>query len=179
MATDERSARVRRLSDQLKPSPDEPEGERGVSVNLEKDELTVRRRWETESGASDKPRPLVSREEIVPFCAVAAFLEAVVGDLVPFCPGLPGGPPPPPPPDDVVRISLNARAPKLVRRVKGVLFGSRAGAASSSAMADSSTLPLLAEPMLSRRPPRMELKGEVELFGEPERPRLVMDIRRR
>ena len=177
-----RSARVRRLSDQLKPSPDGPEQETGISESREKDKTVSRRRDADESadGARDKPRPLASREEVVPFCA--AFFDAG-GDLVPFCPGLPPPPPPPPPlcPNEFPRMSLNAFAPKLVRLANGVagvlpLFGSRVGP-SSSAMADSSILPLLAEPMLSGRP-RIELKGEAPL-GEPERPRVVKERRRR
>ena len=133
----------------------------------------------------DRPRPLASREEIVPLCAALLLvpLEVAGGDL-PFCPGLPFPPPPPPPPpfpNELVRISRRARAPKLVRRAKGVvgglppLFGSRAGP-SSSAIADSLTLPLSAEPMLPRRP-RKELNGEVWL-GMPERPSVVKERRR-
>lgn len=66
--------------------------------------------------SEDKPRPLASREEIVPFGAFdfAVPLEesaTVDGLLVPFCPGL--VPP--------VLTSRSALAPKLMRRPKGVV----------------------------------------------------------
>lgn len=134
---------------------------------------------EREVCVRDRPRPLASREEIVPLCVALLEFEAG-GDLVPFCPGLPGPPPPPLLPKELVRISLNALAPKLVRRAKGELgaplFEPVWAELSSSAIADSSALPLFWEPMLPRRP-RKELKGEV-WFGEPDRPSVVRDIRR-
>ena len=129
--------------------------------------------------SEDKPRPLVSRAEIVPWLFAAEYDGArpcvVVGDLPLFWPGLPPPPPPPPFPPAEVRMSRMALAPKLMRLAKGVV-GTEPSL--SSSMADSSMLPLLAELMLSRWP-RRELKGEVELGEEPERPTVVRDIRRR
>jgi len=102
----------------------------------------------------NKPRPLASREEIVPFgafdfAAVAAaavpLLEeeeeeeasagvTVDGLLVPFCPGL--VPP--------VLTSLSAFAPKLMRRPKGVVC-CELPAPGSSSIADSSIASLVPE----------------------------------
>lgn len=101
--------------------------------------------------AKDKPRPLASREEIVPFgafdftvlllpfegedevasTAAAEVAETVDGLLVPFCPGL--VPP--------VLTSRSAFAPKLMRRPKGVVWE----APGSSSMADSSIASLALE----------------------------------
>lgn len=87
--------------------------------------------------SEDKPRPLASREEIVPFGAfdfTAVPLEesaTVDGLLVPFCPGL--VPP--------VLTSRSALAPKLIRLPKGVVWE----APGSSSMADSSIASLLPE----------------------------------
>ena len=99
------------------------------------------------------------------------------GDELPLSPGLLD---PAPLLDD--RRSRMARAPKLARRPNalGLAAGpSLRGAAgpSPSAMADSSLLPLLAEPRLSPRP-RKELKGDIWL-GEPDRPSVVSEMRRR
>jgi len=94
----------------------------------------------------------------------------------PFWGGLPSPPPPPLPPVEDL-ISLIARAPKLIRRANGVVGVDWSFAANSSSTADSSMLPLLAELKLSRRP-RTEPKGEGAV-GEPERPRVVNDIRLR
>lgn len=138
---------MRKLSDQLKPSLG-PVKTCRVSIDefgylAALGEVIVQEERKVDV-TRDRPRPLESREEIVPLCAdllAVPLDDDMGGDRVPFCPGLPG-PPSLVPPKDVVRISLNARAPKLVRRANGV-FGlppsdvSRAGP-SSSAMADSS-----------------------------------------
>lgn len=95
------------------------------------------------------------------------------GRDLPFWGGLPS--PPPPPVEDL--ISLMARAPKLIRRANGVVGVDWSLAAKSSSTADSSMLPLLAELKLSRRP-RIDPKGEGAV-GEPERPKVVNDMRLR
>jgi hypothetical protein len=86
--------------------------------------------------SEDKPRPLASREEIVPFGAFDFVVPledstTVDGLLVPFCPGL--VPP--------VLTSRSALAPKLMRRPKGVVWE----APGSSSMADSSMASLVPE----------------------------------
>lgn len=90
--------------------------------------------------AKDKPRPLASREEIVPFGAFDFVVveeaegesTTVDGLLVPFCPGL--VPP--------VLTSRSALAPKLMRRPKGVVCWEAPG---SSSIADSSMASLVPE----------------------------------
>ena len=79
-------------------------------------------------------------------------------------PVAPGEPP--------VRLSRRARAPKDIRRAKGVV-GSIVGASPSS-MTDSSDCPEENEPDLGEYP-----KGEVWVGETPERPIVLIDIRRR
>lgn len=156
-AIEVRSARERRFSDQLKPSP---VAEAMVSrlllngiLNEVRDEDAGRE--DLLEGSEDKPRPFPSRAEIVPVdgtdvdaCRACCDEGAGGGIDLPFWGGLPSTPPPPLPPD---LISLMARAPKLMRRANGVV-GVVWSLAKSSSTADSSMLPLLAEPMLSPRP---------------------------
>lgn len=100
-----------------------------------------------EGAAKDKPRPLASRAEIVPlgaFCKLGFAVDAVPVEedaevCPPFCPGGVFPPPLPPP----VLTSLNARAPKLRRRLNGVC--GVGPLSTSSSIADSSMLSLFAE----------------------------------
>lgn len=180
------SARERKFSDQLKPSP---VAEAMVSrlllngiLNEVRDEDAGREDWL--EGSEDKPRPFPSREEIVPLedgtdvdiCLACCEEGAGGGKDLPFWGGLPSPPPPPLPPVEDL-ISLIARAPKLIRRANGIVGVDWSLAANSSSTADSSMLPLLAELKLSRRP-RTDPKGEGAV-GEPDRPRVVNDIRLR
>ena len=126
-AIEVRSARDRRFSDQLKPSP---VAEAMVSrlllngiLNDVRDEDAGRE--DLLEGSEDKPRPFPSRAEIVPVdgtdvdaCRACCDEGAWDGKDLPFWGGLPSPPPPPLPPD---LISLMARAPKLMRRANGVV----------------------------------------------------------
>lgn len=183
-----RSARERRFSDQLKPSPVAEEAmvsrlllngilnevREGADAGREEEGGSV-------SGSEDKPRPWLSREEIVPLddgmevdsWRACCDEGAGGGKDLPFAGGLPSPPPPLPPVEDL--ISRMARAPKLIRRANGVVGWSRE--ANSSSMADSSMLPLFAELKLSRRP-RIELKGDWAV-GDPDSPSVVNDMRLR
>ena len=150
---------------------------------------------------SDRRRPLSPRHEL--FAEVEAFTYKSHHDVSHFslserrnsCSGLEDKPPPPPRPatlgeepesleDLPLRVpgppltSRSAFAPKLIRRAKGVVGELLAGASPSS-MALSSA-PGDAEAVLEQlswRPRRLP-KGEVWV-GEPERPRVEMDMRRR
>ena len=81
-----------------------------------------------------------------------------------------------------VRTSRSALAPKLIRRANGVAGVEGGAEPSPSSMTFSSKVgeperePVL--DMLSRRV-TPEPNGEVWVGDEPERPRVVMDIRRR
>lgn len=79
-------------------------------------------------------------------------------------PVAPGEPP--------VRLSRSARAPKDIRRAKGVV-GSIVGASPSS-ITDSSDCPEENEPDIGEYP-----KGEVWVGETPARPIVLIDIRRR
>ncbi|KAI9814088.1 MAG: hypothetical protein M1832_005976 [Thelocarpon impressellum] len=154
-ATDElRSAREISDSDQLKPSPVAARG--GALEDLAK--------WGGRLGlVLEGPRPLTVGPD-----GGAAGLEALPLPLLPF----------------PARTSRRARAPKLMRRAKGVV-GTEAdvGAAPSpSSMTFSSTAggPEPALDMLSRREAAEPgPKGEVWVGEVPERPSVVMDMRRR
>lgn len=156
-----RSARERKFSDQLKPSP---VAEATVSRLLLNGILNDVREEDEDAGrelggSEDKPRPFPSREEIVPLdegadvdgCRACCAEGAGGGMDLPFWGGLPSPPPPPLPPVEDL-ISRMARAPKLMRRANGVVGVDWSLAANSSSTADSSMLPLLAELKLSRRP---------------------------
>jgi hypothetical protein len=165
-AIEVRSARERRFSDQLKPSPVAEAMVSRLLLNGILNEVRDREcddddddddaeRGDWWEGSEDKPRPFPSRAEIVPVDGTdvdawrACCDEGAGGGIdLPFWGGLPSTPPPPLPPD---LISLMARAPKLMRRANGVV-GVVWSLAKSSSTADSSMLPLLAEPMLSPRP---------------------------
>ena len=81
-----------------------------------------------------------------------------------------------------VRTSRKALAPKLMRRanaVLGVVAGAEASASPSSMTLSSSAVePEPALEALSRRAGAVP-KGEVCVGDDPERPRVVMDMRRR
>ena len=144
------SARDLSCSDQLKPSPERREDMSDFTLG-ERLALLV---LALVSVDEDKPRPLeVGEETKVEALPLAALL-------------LPA------------RTSLSALAPKLMRRTKGEAGG---GPASPSSMTFSSSVAVPTEEdveptlvLLSRR----ARKGDV-CVGDPERPSVVRDIRRR
>lgn len=76
-----------------------------------------------------------------------------------------------------MRESRKARAPKLIRRANGVVGAVTEPTASPSSMTDSS---VAAEPPLEMEPLRGDVpKGEVCGGELPERPSVLMDMRRR
>ena len=161
---EERSARDRRFSAKSSPPCWPPAGIRGRLVSARFSRTVT---CSVSSYEEDKPRP--------------CFFDAVGGVVLLLPPlafieteglGLPLPVPLPLP----VLTSRRARAPKLRRRAKGVAGTLELGASPSS-NGLSSTEPEFALERLSVRG-RAGVKGEF-WFGEPERPTVVSERRRR
>jgi len=154
--TEERSARERKFSAKSKPPPPPAVTEEPVSDPLS--ETSSERNDPNE----DKPRPCL-------FAVGGVLVLETEGRGLPF---------PEPPPTLPVLTSRRARAPKLSRRPKGVggtLELPLGPSLSSNGL--SSTEPEFALEMLSVRG-RPGEKGEL-WFGEPDRPMVVRERRRR